>query len=450
MEFFDSRTKIDVWGTPVSIGFPYGSGSFKVRSLKAKDFWWSNPGSHKAGLFGRNLWAAGSHKYVTITEGELDALSLYQVLRSSPVVSVQSAQSAVADCSADSDWLRSFERVYLAFDNDAAGREAVARVAKLFDYDKVYVVKFDGQRKDANDYLQHGEVTELYNVWHNARRYLPDTIVSSFSDFDKILKAKAGKGVPYPYPTLTDMTYGIRTGESVLITAQEGVGKTELMHDILYQLLQETEANVGAIFLEEPKQRTLQSIASRRLGRPVHLPDTNCSEDEIGGALQQVLQTDERLHLYSHFGSDDIQTLTDTIRFMVVARSCSFILLDHIGMVVSGLTEADERRTLDRLVTNLEMLVKELDFALIMVSHVNDDGLTRGSRYISKIADIRIDIDRDLLATDPVEQRIASLTISKNRFCGRTGQAGRIIFNPTLCKYSEIAANDNQLAEMAA
>jgi len=42
------------------------------------------------------------------------------------------------------------------------------------------------------------------------------------------------------------------------------------------------------------------------------------------------------------------------------------------------------------------MMVKELDFALIVVSHVNDDGLTRGSRNISKIADIRLDLYRIL------------------------------------------------------
>jgi len=70
------------------------------------------------------------------------------------------------------------------------------------------------------------------------------------------------------------MTYGIRTGESVLITAQEGVGSTEVMHAILHNILTETSVAVGSIFLEEPKKRLLQSIAGIDLKRPVHLPDS--------------------------------------------------------------------------------------------------------------------------------------------------------------------------------
>lgn len=151
--FYDSKTKIDSDGKPISIGFAYPNGSYKVRQLDQKAFHTVGDIA-KAGLFGRNKFAAGSHKYVTITEGELDAISLYQVLRS-PVVSVRSSSSAKLDCSIDRSWLNSFERIYLAFDADEPGRVAAAEVAKLFDYNKVYDVRFVGrERKDANDYLR--------------------------------------------------------------------------------------------------------------------------------------------------------------------------------------------------------------------------------------------------------------------------------------------------------
>src|SRR4029079_15805719 len=120
---------------------------------------------------------------------------------------------------------------YLAFDGDQPGREAARAVARVFDFNKVFLVRFDELgRKDANEYLQLGLADELRNIWHNSKKYLPETIVSSFSDFKKILSEPLKTGTPYPFRTLTDMTYGIRRGESVLITAQEGVGKTELMH----------------------------------------------------------------------------------------------------------------------------------------------------------------------------------------------------------------------------
>jgi hypothetical protein len=125
-------------------------------------------------------------------------------------------------------------------------------------------------------------------------------------------------------------------------------------------------------------------------------------------------------------------------------------------MVVSGLGGDNERRALDYLSTRLEMLVKELDFALVVVSHVNDDGLTRGSRNISKIADIRIDLTRDIKSSDPIIRRTTNLMIAKNRFCGRTGPAGQLLFDPATYTLNEdtgygIAANDNRrIEEMAA
>lgn len=447
LRFYDVKTKIDAEGKPIATGFKYPSGAYKIRVLKEKDFYWE--GESQPGLFGRDRFPAGCHKYVTITEGEYDALSLYQVLRS-PVVSVRSSGSAGSDASADRAWLNSFERIYLALDADSPGREAAAQIARLFDYNKVYLVRLGAaDRKDANDYLQLGLGDDLRNIWHNSKKYIPENIVNSNDEFEKILSEAIREGVPYPFHELNDKTYGIRFGESVLFTAQEGVGKTELMHAILYKFLEDTNDNVAAIFLEEPKRRLLQALAGLRLGKPAHLPDSDVTASDAASALKALVKTDERLHIYSHFGSNDPNDLLDEIRFLVTARSCRYVILDHISMVVSGLAGEDERRALDYFSTRLEMMVKELDFALIMVSHVNDHGQTRGSRYISKVADIRIDASRDLSNPDPVIRNTTNLVVSKNRFSGRTGPAGTLVFDPVrYCyvqedRFNPPATNDN-------
>ena len=168
-----------------------------------------------------------------------------------------------------------------------------------------------------------------------------------------------------------------------------------------------------------------------------------------------MVRLDERLHIYSHFGSDDPEIILDTIRFLVSARGCRYILLDHITMVVSGLGGKNATTALDYLVTRLEMMVKELNFALIFVSHVNDDGFTRGSRMISKIADIRIDLFRDIIHPDPVIRRIMRMVIPKNRFCGRTGPAGELLLDPVTNILREemdygLQANDNSRVETMA
>jgi Replicative DNA helicase len=452
---YGAKTKIDSEGRPLSIGYPHReNGTLKVRDLLEKKFYYV--GDVKRGCFGVDKFVAGGHKYIVITEGYEDALSVHEVCRV-PAVSVQSSGSAAADCAADRAYLNSYERIYLAFDADERGREASSAVAKLFDYSKVYELKFPGGKlKDANDFLQQGQRDDLLNLFHNAKKYLPDTIISSFVDFERIIREVPKVGIPYPFPTLTYMTYGIRTGETVLITAQEGIGKTEVMHAIEHQLLRETKDAIGAIFLEEPKRRHLQALAGIHLQRPVHLPDCGVPDDQVFSAVQKVVGDDDRLHIYSHFGSDDPEHILDTIRFLVSARGCRYILLDHITMVVSGLGGENERRALDYLSTRLEMMVKELDFALILVSHVNDDGLTRGSRNISKICDIRINLHRDVLNSDPIIRRTTNVVVGKNRFCGRTGPAGQLLFDPATYTLKEdtgydiTVANDNsRIEEMA-
>jgi hypothetical protein len=114
------------------------------------------------------------------------------------------------------------------------------------------------------------------------------------------------------------------------------------------------------------------------------------------------------------------------------------VLLDHITLGCSGTQGEDERKALDYLSNRLEMMVKELNFGLIFVSHVNDLGQTRGSRNISKIADIRIDLSRDLTAIDNTKRNTTKLVVSKNRFCGKTGPAGKLLFDPLTYKLTEL------------
>ena len=437
--FYDVKTKIDKEGKPISIGYKYPNGSFKVRLLGKKEFY-SVGEISKAGLFGRNKFSAGGHKYVCITEGELDACSLYQALGNVPVVSVQSASNARRDCSLDFAFLASFERIYLAFDNDPKGKQAERSVASLFDHAKVWIVKLT-KYKDANEYLEAGEIDELKNLFWNAKRYLPENLVSSLQDFSDILKTPPQRGISYPFSSLTKMTYGIRKGESVLLTAPEGVGKTEVMNHIEAHLLKELsdDEGVGAIYLEQPNDRHLQALGGKILQKPTHLPENGgVSTLEVIEAVQNLVRSDNRLFIYTPFGSDDPDNILSTIRFLVSGYQCCYVMLDHINMVVASQAIEHERRQLEYLCTRLEMMVKELHFALIMVSHVNDEGQTRTSRWTSKIADVRIDLKRDVLNTDPIVRNTIEFVISKNRYSGLTGSAGKYLFDPYTRQYTEV------------
>lgn len=439
MKFYAALTAVGKEDSkPHHVAFNHPNGRVMNRSLASKDFWWSGEKQDdKFALFGQNLFAPGSAKAITVTEGYLDAMSSYQMQgKKYPVVAVTSASSAKKECAEAHDYLNSFDKIYLALDSDEPGKEAAAAIARMFDFNKVFMVHL--QKKDSNDYLTSGETEAYVRDWWAAKRFLPEGVLSTYSDFDKVIDEDGTKPfIPYPFARLQQMTYGIRTGELVLLTAQEGMGKTEIFRALEYHILKTTNDNVGIIHLEESKARTLKGLVGYELKAPIHLPDFSIPKDEIKAGIRTVTKRDDRLHAYSHFGSEDPDVILSTVRFLAGACGCKYIFLDHITMVVTGLGGEDERRALDYISTRLAMMVEELDFTLFLISHVNDEGKTRGSRNISKVADLRIDMYRNLTAEGEMERNTTYLTVSKNRYAGRTGPAGALIFNPETYVLSE-------------
>jgi twinkle protein len=381
-------------------------------------------------LFGMDKFSAGSSKYITVTEGEYDAASVFQMMGSKfPSVSVKSAATALGNCREAREYLNSFERIYLCFDNDGPGQEAAKNVASLFDINKIYHVILT-KYKDANDYLVKGEAEEFSRIWWNSKRITPKGIVSGYDDIFKILKDKAKETVAtYPFTTLSDMTYGIRLGEFILFKAQEKIGKTEVFRAIEHHLLKTTDYNIGIIHLEENERRTVDGLLSYETGIPCHVPDCPVSPEEKLEAYKKMTKTEDRLSYYAHFGSDDPDTILDVIRYLVAGCGCKFVFLDHITMLVTGFEGDDERKKLDYLSTRLAMLTRELNFTLFAISHVNDTGQTRGSRNIGKVADLIVSLDRDIKAADPKVRNTTKLLVEGNRFFAPSGPAGMLEFD---------------------
>lgn len=438
------KTKVDSVGRPISVVFPYGEAATKERKIASKEFY-STGDMHDASLFGMDKFSAGEAKAITITEGELDALSAFQMLGSKyPAVSVRSSSSARRDCERARDYINSFEKIYLAFDSDEQGQKALKEVSQLFDVSKVYHVKFS-KYKDANEFLINKEEKEFSNVWWSARPYLPKGLIADYQTIEDVLRKESNQAsATYPFETLNSMTYGIRLKEIVLLLAQEKVGKTEVMRCIEHHLLKTTEENIGIIHLEEEEKRSVQGLIGYELGVPCHLPDAGVSVEDQLAAYRSLTKRDGRVHFYSHFGSEDPNAVLDIIRYLVTVCHCKYIFLDHITMLVTGYEGDDERKKLDYLSTRLAMLTRELDFTLFMVSHVNDDGKTRGSRNIAKVADLIISLDRNIEADSFDERNKTRLTVRGNRYAGLSGPAGALMFDSKSFTLSEMKLNPDE------
>lgn len=110
--------------------------------------------------------------------------------------------------------------------------------------------------------------------------------------------------------------------------------------------------------------------------------------------------------------------------------------------MATGLEKEDERLKLDRLSQKLKLLAKELRFCLIMISHTNDEGRTRGSRNIENVANTMIHLSRDKTSGDDNLRRTTHFMIEKARMGGHTGPAGRAMLDSMSGKLVEINPED--------
>lgn len=444
VEFYNIPIKV-VDGEDYAYFFTYPNGSIKGKRIgdvpRDKRYKWTGDPSN-AGLFGKDLFPAGSKSTLVITEGEHDAPSIFEVSGGQvAAVSVQSSVVALRDIDHDRSYVNSFEKVILAFDNDEAGKAATKKVmaSGLFDFNKLYYVPFS-KHKDANAYLQAGDIADLARDLKAAKKYTPDNIISTFEEIkNALVESHEDEIGSYPTEKLNHMLYGLYRGQVVLFKAQSGIGKTEVFRMIEHHLLKTSDRKLGIIHMEEDKATTIRGIATYELDVPCNLPDVGVSESSVLEGYQKAVGgKEDRVFIYTMFGGDDPDDVLDSIRFLVASGGVDIVFLDHITMLVTGTEEGDERRKLDYLSTKLKKMAKELKFCLVMITHVNDDGQTRGSRNIEKIADTMIDLYRDKLSDDETERNTLYLTVEKNRKTGRTGKAGALRFNTETYKLEEI------------
>jgi twinkle protein len=261
--------------------YPYGKDVFKIRG-KNKNFRWSGV-SDKKPLFGMDVYPSGCAKIITVVEGELDSLAASQMLSADlrfPVVSVRDGcASAVKSCKDAYEYLSSFSQIVFCFDNDDVGQKAQLECAELFP-NKAKMMKMRKGYKDACDYSTDSAFKHFTEDWWASQVYMPDGIVKG-KDLKSLVLEPLQKSIAiYPYGGLNDLTGGIRSSELVCITAGSGLGKSQFLREIVYKLLKATEENIGLMFLEESVKRTALSIMSLDAMKPLHLNETEATQEE--------------------------------------------------------------------------------------------------------------------------------------------------------------------------
>lgn len=408
----------------------------------------------RAGMFGQHLFSGGG-KYVTIVEGEYDALAAYQMTGSKfPVVSVRNgASSAAKDCRLFYDWLDSFETVVICFDADEAGQKAAKECADIFG-SKARIVKHTNGFKDACDYLMQNQADAYTKAWWSAQPYTPEGIVGAGSLRDLIKKPLAKAEVQYPFEGLNKHLYGIRKAELVTLCAGSGLGKSTLLREVVSSIMSQSDDSLGLMFLEETPERTMRGLVGLELNKPIHLPDCEYTDQDID-QVYDAMDYENRVYLWEHFGSNEIENVLGRMRYFVKVLGVRYIILDHVSILVSDQSNGDERRALDMIMTKLRTFVQEMGICMFLVSHlrrpegkqledgaVTSLGMLRGSASIAQLSDAVIGAERNSQSDDPIVRNTTVLRVLKNRYTGKTGKACEVFYNEVTGRLTEKETTD--------
>jgi len=338
------------------------------------------------------------------------------------------------------DFLMSHDTIIICFDNDDAGKAAAIKAAEVL-APKAKIVPM--QYKDANEYLCLGKKKEFVQHWWDAKEYTPENIISGKDLWETINEKAIEPEVHYPFEGVEKLTYGIRLGELVTITAGSGLGKSQFVRELVYHILKNTQHKMGLMFLEEGVKRSGLGIMSLAANKTLHISDVwnDTSIEERKKAFDETLGTG-RMFFYDHFGSSSIDAILHCVRFFANALDCKIVVLDHVSIVISDQQHGDERKAIDEIMTKLRMLVQELNISLILVSHLkrpsssgHEEGAVtslsqlRGSSSIGQLSDIVLGLERNGQHDDEEERHTTTIRVIKNRFSGLTGPACKLLYS---------------------
>ena len=390
----------------------------------------------KAMLFGMQEFPK-TGRSITVTEGEYDAMAAYRMTGSKyPHCSVfNGSGSAKKEFKRCFEQLKNFESITLNFDADEAGKAAVEAVGPMFPGRTKVLQLTEG--KDACDYLKANKGSKYVDEFFRARQYTLGGIINGADTWDKYKEKKEVKSIPFDpqYESLNQKTYGIRFGEIILLTAGTGSGKTQILREWKYHLLQTTMEKILDISLEEDTGDTVGGLMAIHANKRIMLPDVNITEEEEK-RLHSELFDHQRFFALDHEGSMEDDSLLDKIEYAAAVDGCRIIFLDHITIAVSDVQAGSENLSMDKFMGRLLKIVKRLKICVIVVSHLRkmggggksfeegriptEDDL-KGSGSLKQIAMTTIAIARNKYAENDKERNTTSFHVLKCRFSGRTG-----------------------------
>ncbi|XP_049848452.1 twinkle mtDNA helicase-like [Schistocerca gregaria] len=415
----------------------------KIRSITEKSLQRLEPAGGRWGWFGMHLVPEDA-KSIIITEGEFDAMAVYQAT-GLPAISLP----AGANCLPIEllEQLERFEKIWIWMDDDVVGQQGAQKCAKKLGVERCSIVQTrlglkDGP-KDANDALRQG--LDLKILLSQAKP-LPHKEIVSFSElreqvYREIANPDQVAGIKSTsFPNLSKLLKGHRKGELTIFSGPTGIGKTTLLAQLsLDYVMQGIPTLWGSFELHNVRlaKKLLNQFAKKSL-------EKNIQEFELIADKFQELP----IYFMRFHGSTELDQVLDAMEYALYVYDVEHVVIDNLQFMTPMVTGRgfDKFEQLDFAISKLRNFStsKNVHISLIIHPRKEDSGHALSTNSVFGSAKATQEADNVIMIQHGKFYRY--LEVTKNRFSGDLGKVA-YKYNSSENTFVEMTAEEIQEAE---
>lgn len=306
-------------------------------------------------LFNEDGIAKGQAKGgILITEGEFDCMSAWQA----GFKNVVSADSGKDSYGVWLELLDTIPKVYIAYDNDKAGREASKNLAEKTGTDKSFEITYPEGIKDANDYFKVHTYEEYRKLIVDASPFykykyqgVKDVIHDLRQKVDNVLKVSC-----IPFVEFEDDYIAVLSGES-------NIGKSSVALNIANEL-----ASKQFPVLVFPIERGTRDMVKRYLQVRYGKNKNEIRNIEDKEWDEKIIPDVLNLPLY--FSMPTTEEIEETISKAKRYFDIKMCIVDHLDLLVRNTDTKNLNQDTARTVQMFKKLAQEHKVIFILVHHI--------------------------------------------------------------------------------
>lgn len=330
---------------------------YKFRSVAAKNFY-RVPNSETWVVNEEAFVTAKEDGFIIITEGEFDAMAVWQMGLRSVVSSTGGAQEVTK-----AEWIAQIPegvKIYINYDSDEVGQTAARTLAERIGIERCYNVVLDV--KDANDFIRAGGTNETYRSYLRKAKRFDIAGIEQLGGLLERLRANKIERTPTFLERFNAHTKGgIMSRSLVVVSGFTGVGKSTAVLNFLVG-----HANSGLpvliITLENDLIYTIQRILEIKYG-----VELSKFTKELWAEVEEDLKT------YPFYVDTTMSTtsMRDIKKMTMQAKQLYGVQIfayDHLHFVLDG--KDSLTKEIAAMTKEFKLLAVEQNIIVYLIAHV--------------------------------------------------------------------------------